>query len=83
MTTRLRTWFSWVVGYASHLDLKTASSRLRTLLVASDPSFARLRMASRVTLTLIAVVGVLFLVHTFLPLSVAAYGIAVITATDV
>ncbi|WP_152046171.1 FUSC family protein [Aureimonas psammosilenae] len=55
-------------------------ARARALMVASDPTFSRLRMGARVTLTLIAIIAVLVLVHGFLPLSVAAYGISIITA---
>jgi hypothetical protein len=52
----------------------------RAMLVASDPGLSRLRMASRVTLTLLAVALALGGLHAALPLPVAAYGIAVITA---
>ncbi|GGE24219.1 FUSC family protein [Aureimonas endophytica] len=57
-----------------------AARRLRAMLAASDPSFARLRMGLRVTLTLVAITGMLFAMHSVLPLPVAAYGIAIATA---
>jgi uncharacterized membrane protein YccC len=52
----------------------------RAMLLASDPGLSRLRMASRVTLTLLAVALALVGLHAVVPLPVAAYGIAVITA---
>lgn len=46
----------------------------------SDPSFARLRMASRALLTTGLVCLALVLLHSWLPMSAAAYSIAMITA---
>ena len=53
---------------------------LRTVLLASDPALSRLRMAMRVTLTLIAVGLTLAGLHALTPLPLAAYSVTVITA---
>ncbi|KQT66204.1 MULTISPECIES: FUSC family protein [unclassified Aureimonas] len=53
---------------------------LTRLAVTSDPGLGKLRMASRVTLTLALVVCALFAAHAVLALPPSAYGIAMITA---
>ncbi|MCQ8780841.1 FUSC family protein [Mangrovibrevibacter kandeliae] len=54
-------------------------ARLRSWIAGDDPGLTRLRMATRVTLTLLITTGLLILVHALMPLPATAYGIALIT----
>ncbi len=61
----------------------TFAAKIRDWLLANDPALSRLRMAGRVTLTVIASVACLALIHTAgLALPTIAYGLAIILSIE-
>jgi hypothetical protein len=61
----------------------TFAAKIRDWLLANDPALSRLRMAGRVTLTVIASVACLALIHsTGLALPTIAYGLAIILSIE-
>lgn len=60
--------------------VETAARKVRDAVVAGDPGLTRLRMGSRVTLTLVLVASALAASHRVAPLPAAAYAVALTLA---